>query len=166
MPIRAPARVGSLSDVDKTFLFGGEVTVVVDPEEVAQRVEGRFVHIAQAGRIDLEIGAIEFAADNGPTERVVKVLTVSGGDVHAAIGDGGVEASVGADDWTTEVVAAVADVDGKPVGEHVAMIEDTVASGVGEADEVGFNGGVDGIVPGRDAGGDAGDGGVFGGVEF
>lgn len=160
LPVVAPAVVGAFGDVDEAFFLSLHVAVVVDAEEVAELVKGGLLDIAQAGGEEFEVRAIEFAANDGAGEGVGEDLAFLGGEVEALVGCRGVDAPVRSDDGAAEIMSGVGEANGEPVGEGFAGVGDPVSVGVLEFEEIGLHGGVDCVVPGGDAGGDAGDFGV------
>ena len=55
LPVGAPSRIGALGDVEEAFFFIFEITVIIDAEDVAEIIERKFLHIAQAVGEDFEI---------------------------------------------------------------------------------------------------------------
>ena len=55
LPVRAPAEVGVLLDIDEALFFSREIGVVVDPEEIAVMVEGDLLNVALTMGEDFEV---------------------------------------------------------------------------------------------------------------
>ncbi len=138
----APAAVAALNHVDETFHVT-LVGVVVTGPEIAVLVEREFLRIAQAGRDDLEVGAIRIAAEHralvGQGDRVAFL----GDDVRAAVADREVELAVGAEDQAVQIVTGVVEVDAVAAAHLAAAdrlsvgrgaLEDPHARDVGEPD--------------------------------
>ena len=99
--------------------------VVVHGEEVAERIEGEALRVAQADAEDFELGAVRLAAEDraGVGRDAAEVFRAEAGVLHAgpqleaAVAEAEVEAAVGPEDEAVEVVAGDGDVDAEAGGQ-------------------------------------------------
>lgn len=123
----APTVVAALDEVEQTALVraGG---VVVHGEEIAERVEGEALRVAQADAEDFQLGAVGLAAEDraGVGRNAAEVFRAEAGVFHAgpqleaAVAEAEVEAAVGAEGEAVEVVASDGDVDAEAGGQTMS----------------------------------------------
>ena len=121
----APAAVAALDHVDPTRAVAAVGVVVAGPQ-VAVVVEGQLLRIAQAGGEDLEVGAVELAAQHRTRVRVRVGLALVF-DVEAAVADREVEPPVDPQLDAVQVVAEQRDVDAIARLQDLARIGHAVA---------------------------------------
>ena len=106
LPVRPPAAVGAVGQVDEAFLLAGVVAVVVDRDQVAAVVERELLQVADAGGEDLEVRAVEFRPHHRALVRHAPRLAGLVHHVQADVADLPVEPPVGADRHAGHAVAA------------------------------------------------------------
>ena len=87
LPVRAPAAVGSVRDVDEPLGLALMVAVVVDADQVAVLVERELLQVADAGREDLEVRAVRLGAHDRALIRIGPALAGLVGHVEADVPD-------------------------------------------------------------------------------
>ena len=94
LPVRSPAAVGSVRDVDEPLGLALMVAVVVGADQIAVLVEREFLRVAQAGREDLEVRAVRLGAHDRALVRVGPFLAGLIGDGETDVPHFPVEAAV------------------------------------------------------------------------
>ncbi len=121
LPVRAPAAVGSVRDVDETLGLALMIAVVVDADQVAVLVEGELLQVADAGREDLEVRAVGLRAHDRALIRIGPALAGLVDDVESDVSDLPVDPAVRSADQPRHAVPAERGVD------VVALADDDLA---------------------------------------
>ena len=150
----APAEVGPLDHVQEA---GGvaHVHVVLAGDEVAGGVERQLLRVAQAKREDLEVRAVEVAAEHGAHVGILEPLALVRHDVEAAVAHREVQLAVGPEGQPVQVVTDELEADAEPREDGLALLGDAVAVPVRQLPEVRHAGEPDLALPREDAGGEA-----------
>ena len=156
----APAGVGALQEVDQAFAFLRLVRVIVHADDVAERVEGDLLRVADPAGENLEAPAIRLAAEHGTLVGEEETPAFLARDITALVADGPIDAAVRAEAQPVHVVTGVGDVPAETRRDEFLELRHPVAVGVLEAPDVGDGRDVNPAVEIEDPGGDARDGGV------
>ena len=97
LPVRAPAAVGALRQVDEALGFTGVVAVVVHADEIPVLVEGELLKVADAGGKHLEVRTVRIGAQHGALIRRRPAPARLVDDVEAHVADFPVHPAVGAE---------------------------------------------------------------------
>ena len=95
LPVRAPAAVRSVRNVDETLGLALVIAVVVDADQVAVLVERELLQVADPGREHLEVRAVGLRAHDRALVRIGPALAGLVRDVKADVADLPVEPAVG-----------------------------------------------------------------------
>ena len=156
----APAGVGALQEVHQAFAFLRLVRVIVHADDVAERVEGDLLRVADPAGEDLEAPAIRLAAEHGTLMGEEETSAFLTRDITALVADGPIDAAVRAEAQPVHVVTGVGDVPAETRRDEFLELRHPVAVGVLEAPDVGDGRDVNPAVEIEHPGGDARHGGV------
>ena len=93
----APAGVRTFQEVHQPFAFLRLIPVVVHADDVAERIEGDLLRIADPAGEDLEAPAIRLAAEHGALVGEEETPALPARDITALVADGPIDAAVGAE---------------------------------------------------------------------
>ena len=110
LPVEAPSMLAPFGDVEGAFLLSRVVPVVIHAEEVAVCVEGQFLGIALAGGVALDLGSIQFTAEDSAAVGSVVGPPLRGPDVVPLVPERPVDPAVGSEGHSAHVVSALAHV--------------------------------------------------------
>ena len=156
LPVGAPAGVHVLDDVNESFFFTGAVRVVVDAEDVAVLIEGDFLDVAETTGVNLEVGTIGIAAEEGALVGVFEVEAFLGFYAHSLIADGPIDAPIRAHCEAVHVVSGVGEMSSESVGDGFTGVGFAIVVGVAKFPNIRDDGGVNVAIVMKDSGGDTG----------
>ena len=153
----APAGVRTFQEVHQPFAFLRLIPVVVHADDVAERIEGDLLRIADPAGEDLEAPAIRLAAEHGALVGEEETPALPARDIAALVADRPIDAAVGAEAQAVHVMTGIGDMTTEARRDEFLELRHPVAIGILEAPDVGDGRYVDPTVEIEHAGGDAGD---------
>ena len=137
-----PAGVHAFDHVHEARLVAA-VGVVVDGPQLAVLVEHELLRIAQAGREDLEVRAVEVAAQHRSVELVAQPRTVRLRHAETTVAAGEIELAIGADAQAVQVMSDEREADAVARAQHALGVRHVIAIRVFELPQARHAGRVD-----------------------
>ena len=142
LPVGAPARVHVPDDVDKAFLLTRAIRVVVDSKDIAELIEGDFLHVAEAAGVDLKVRTVGITAEQGSVVGVFEMKAFFRSRAKALVADGPVDTSVRTDGEAVHVVTGIGEMGAESVGDGFSGVGLSIVVGVSQFPNIGDDGGI------------------------
>ena len=120
LPVQAPPMFASFSDIKCALFFAWIISVVVHAEKVAVQVEGKFLSVTFSRGVTLDLGSIQFAAEDAATVGLVVDFAFLGLDVVSLVPEGPVDPSVRSQSDPAQVMATLTHMDLKSCGDNLS----------------------------------------------